>query len=230
LAAGQLKVSSGVVLIGDPLFSPDAVQLENIPPGKHPVTAQVIEYPNGDRRVASVELAFSATATGTPEQVGEVGVDSACVALIDAKAREQFWKEEGPARIGVLSSPQHRRLAKLLRKRFGLESHPVNVVRSEIVEPVSKELEEEIVAYLKTYPEYANHTFIYFRIESRSTCQQLQENLLPHGLWCELVLDKPTGANVLAFTSGFGDDRYPVFGVRGDRGIETVTIEFIDPT
>jgi hypothetical protein len=228
VSAGTLKVSSGVVLIGDLAMFPDEIQLDNIPPGDHPVVAQVIDYPNGDRRVASVELLFSRVVTGTPEPVGEVGIDSATVALVDAKTREQLWEYEGSARVGVLSSPQHRKIAKLLQKRFGLKSVTVSFVRSESVEPVSKELEEEIVAYLKTFSEYAEVPFMFFRVETRNSSQQLRDNLREHGLWGELVLDKVSGANVLAFTTGFGDGCYPVYGVRADGRLAKVLIEFID--
>lgn len=227
--AGTLKVSSGTVLLGDPLYGLDALRLEKVPPGDHPVFAQVIHYPEGGRRVARVELVFSPAATGGPELLGEIGVDSASVALVDAQVRERFWQDEGTARIGVVSTPQHRKIAKLLRKRFGLESEPVNVVRSELVQPVSKDLEEEIVAYLKTYPEYAEFTFMYFRIETRNTRDQLQDNLQAHGLWCELVLDKPSGANVLAFASGFGDGCYPAYGIRAKGALAEVAVEFIGP-
>jgi hypothetical protein len=227
--AGTLKVLSGTVLIGEPGITLDELQLESVPTGEHPVFALVIHYPEGGRRVASVELVFSTSATGAPEQLGEIGVDGGTVALIDNKVREQFWKNEGSARIGVLGTPQHRKIAKLLRKRFGLKSEPVNPIRSELVQPVSKELEEEIIAYLETNPEYADYSFMYFRIETRNTRDQLLDNLEAQGLWCELVLDRPSGANVLAFQSGFGDGCYPAYGVRSDGRLAKVAVEFIRP-
>jgi hypothetical protein len=231
--AGRLKVISGVVLMGDPMYlqnAADALRLENVPVGDHSVIAQVIHFPEGGRRVAGIELAFATTANGSFDKLGEIGVDSASVAILDAKTHEQFWKNEGPARIGVLSTPEHQKIAKLLKKRFGLKSEPVHVVRSELVQPVSTELEAEIVAYLKTFPEYAEYTCMYFRIETRNTFDQLQDNLDSQGLWCELTLEKSNGANVLAFESGFGDGCYLVTGIR-DRGqMAKVAVEFIDPT
>lgn len=226
---GVLNVFSGTVLLGDPMYLPDVLRLENVPQGNVSVVAKVIHYPEGRRRIASVELTFADHDGGKPDQLGKIGVDSGSVAVLDAQTFEQFWKDEGPARIGVLSSPQHRKVAKLLQRRFGLRSEPVNVVRSELVKPVSKELEEEIIAYLKTIPEYAEFPVIVFRIETRNTYEQLQDNLHTQGLACEVVLDTPSGAKVLAFESGLGDGCYPAYGFHvGDRLVK-VAVPFIGP-
>jgi hypothetical protein len=211
------------------MFAPDSLQLERLPLGDHPVFVQVIQYPEGGRRVASIEVDLALPATGSPELLGEIGVDSASVVFVDAKVHEEFWKDEGTARIGVLSTPQHRKVAKLLQKRFGIKSEPVNPVRSELVQPVSRVLEEEIVAYLETCPEYSEYAFMFFRVETKNTREQLRDNLNAQGLWCELILDEPSGANALAIKSGFGDGSYPAYGIRGSSGLARVAVEFIGP-
>lgn len=166
---------------------------------------------------------------GVPELLGEIAVDSGAVALVDAGVREQFWRQEGQARIGVVSTPQHRTIAELLRQRFGLQSKPVSRFRSDLTRPVSHDVEEEIIAYLKTLPEYAEYPFMYFRVETRNTCDQLHEGLDGQRLWCELVLDKASGGNVLAFSSGFGDGCYSAYGVRGGGRWSRAVVQFIGP-
>jgi hypothetical protein len=227
--AGTLRVHSGAVLLGDPMYLPDGLRLENVRAGCHPVVALVLDYPEGGRRVAAIELEFRPGAASAPDKLGEVAVDSACVALLDAQTHEQLWKEDGAARIGVLATPQHRKIATLLKERFSLEFEPVNPIRSELVQAVDQELEKQIIAYLETIPEYAEYPFLHFRVETRNTMEQLQDDLHSQGLWCEHVLDKASGANILAFTSGFGDGCYPAYGIREKGELAKVAVEFIGP-
>jgi len=225
---GKLRVHSGTVLVGDPSYLPDGVELKDVPLGDHPVVAHLITYPEGGRRVAGVNLKFTSEGGGTLHKIGEVPVDSAKVAVLDASTFEQFWELEGAARLGVIATPQHRHIAGLLKKRFQLESRDVNAFRSELVEPVSEELEAEIVAYLETFPDYAACSFMFFRVESRNTCEQLETALSSHVI-CEMVLDEPTGANLLAFQSGLGDGTYPVFLRQSQGQSGEVVVEFIGP-
>jgi hypothetical protein len=227
--AGELHVSSGTVMIGDPTYMPDLLWLENVPIGDHAVTATTLSYPNGVRRIAGIEMSFQDNVTGTPKELGEFGVDSASVVVLDLKTQEDHWKEVGDVRIGMIGTPEHLVIAKLLRSRFGLESEPISSFQSRVRNPVSTELETEILAYLKTIPEYAQYPFMYFRVDTNNTLDQVTEQL---GLeWCmgELVLDEPSQANVLAFSSGFGDGTYDVIGIHHNGQLAKASVEFIGP-
>jgi len=225
----EARVHSGTLLVCDPMGLSGGIQVTNVPAGDHPVVAQVISYAEGGKRLAGIKLAFTTEVGGVPHKIGEVDVESASVAVLDNEACEQFWQEQGNARLGIIASPEHRHIAKLLNKRFQLESRPVNAIRSELVEPVSEELEAEIVAYRKTFPNYAAFPFMFFRIETRNTRELLRDALAAHGLYCQMVLDRATRANVFLFQSGFGDGTYPVLGRQIHERLGDVAVEFIGP-
>ena len=155
-------------------------------------------------------------------------MDSATVVAVDADVYEQHWKEVGSERIGQIGIPEHRKIARLIEKRFGLKSRQVNVVVSEFEEPISEELEKEIQAYLQTFPEYAEHTFFYFRVKTMNTFERISEAMRERR-WAEVVLDEVSGASLLAFSSGFGDGRYPVEGLYNSGELAGVEVEFIGP-
>jgi hypothetical protein len=220
--------SSGTLLLDDPAFWYGPVQLQKVAIGRLPVHADVLQYSKDHFRVAKVSLEFAPGQLGSRELVGEVGVDSASVVIIDALTRDNFWKEEGAARLGVFSSPNHRKVAELVSKQFGVRSIPINAVRSEMAAPVTPELENQITEYLKTIPEYADYPFIYFRVETKNTYELLGDRLLKAPPWCELILDDQSGANCIAFESGFGDGKYPVWGYLNDGQLVKAEIEFIE--
>ncbi len=229
ITIGRVNCHSGALLLADPMLIFDAVRIEGVPPGPVPVVAEIIRYPEGGQRIAMVRLPVRAGEPDSRRVLGEVGVDSATVVALDAQTHEQHWQEVGPDRIGRASlAGEEKKVAELIGKRFGLRHRKADFLHSEFLEPISEELEAEIVAYLKTFPEYARYTFFYFRITTNNTQDRINQAMSDRA-WTEVVLNAPSNGNVLAFTSGFGDGRYPVEGLyRGDELI-AVEVRFIGP-
>jgi hypothetical protein len=226
---GELQVPSGVLLLADPMHHFDPVRIEAVSRGRFPGHAQFIHYPEGGQRIAKVGLAFRG---GTPESrqvLGSVGVDTATVFAVDAGVYEQFWQEVGPERIGRTRTPtDHRAVARLIEQEFGLKSRQVDFLASEFEEPISEELEERILAYLQTFPEYAEFTWVYFHVQTMNTFERILEAMRDR-FWTEVVLDVVGGASLLAFSSGFGDGTYPVEGLYRSGELVGVEVEFIGP-
>lgn len=226
---GEVEIRSGTALLADPVYIYDPVKIEGIPSGRVPVVAQIIHYPEGGRHVARIGVRFRPGDVQSRQALGTIGVDSGTVVLMDAQAYDQFWKDVGPERIGRTSTPkEHRRVARLIEERFGLKSRDVDILHSEFLEPISEDLEARITAYLKTFPEYADFPFMYFRVETRNTLSRIQE-AMQEGPWGEVVLDEQSGMNLLAASSGFGDGSYHVEGSYRFGELLGAEVEFIGP-
>ncbi len=226
---GEVAISSGSLLIADPMFANEPVQIDRIPPGRVPVEAVIIEYPQGGRHIKKIVLRFRPGPGDSRAAPGSLIVDSACVVLLDAATYARFWQEVGPERIGITSTPtEHRRVAELIRKQFGLKHREISILHSRFVEPISEEMESRIIAFLKTFPEFAEFTFMYFRVQTGNTLSKLQK-AMSNRHWCEIVLDEPSGANLVAVTSGFGDGTYTVEALSQSQELLGVEVEFIGP-
>lgn len=226
---GEVQVRCGTIFIADPIFISDPVRIEAVPPGLVPVSAIFIHYPEGGLRIARIGLRFRPGDAESQQTLGQVGVDSATVVVLDAQTYRECWKEVGPERIGQTATPKHhRRVAQLIEKQFGLRSREVNDLHSEFLEPISEELEARITAYLKTFPEYAEYPFFFFRIETGNTFERIQQ-AMGEKQWATVVLDAGSSASLLAVSSGFGDGTYPVEGLYRSGELVGVEVEFIDP-
>ena len=60
-------------------------------------------------------------------------------------------------------------MLRLLTKRFKLKTRRVNVVRAEVVGPVSEQLAAEIESFLKADPKYADFPFMYFHLQTNNS-------------------------------------------------------------
>jgi hypothetical protein len=226
---GELELPSGTLQLADPSNILAPMKVEGIPSGRHPVYALIIRYPEGGIRVAQLGLRFRPGSVHISRVLGTVHVDSGTLVAIDAATYESHWREVGPDRVGVTGSPKdHRRVARLIERRFGLTAHEVNVLSSRFDEPISEELEEQITAYLKTLPEYAEFTFMYFGVLTGNTAERVQD-AMEGKLWAEVPLAASSGPGLLAVASSFGDGSYPVHGLFGQNHLLGIEIKFIGP-
>jgi len=109
-----------------------------------------------------------------------------------------------------------------------LRSREVSFCQSEFEQPISQQLEARITAYLQTFPEYAEYTFMYFRVETKNSFDRILEAVADR-LWDEVILDESSGASLLVVSAGFGDGTYPVEGLCGGGELRAVEVEFIGP-
>jgi hypothetical protein len=227
---GELHITSGTILLADPMYlnDSDVIRIEGVPPGRCRVWGQVIRFSEGGERLARIGLRLRPGIAQTRRPLGEIPVDSAIVVAVDEQAYVAGWREIGTERIGCASGHNlHQQIAKLIGRQFGLKSHEVNAVRSEFDEPISEELEEQIKAYLRTFPFYAERLSSYFYIDTKNTFDCVQECIGGDRLWGEVVLDANNGFNLLAFSSGFGDGSYKVEGLFDADELRCIEIEFI---
>lgn len=139
---GELQVDSGTLLLADPMYLDHPVSVEGIPPGRYQVCAQIIRYPEGGQRVARVGMNVRTGNVEARRTIREIAVDSGMIVAVDALACKTHWKEVGPERIGRTGTPgEHRRVARLIAKEFGLKSREVNFLHSVLEKPVSEGLE-----------------------------------------------------------------------------------------
>jgi hypothetical protein len=225
---GELEVASGAILIGDPMHFYDPIRVEDVPPGRFPVWAMIVRYPEGGERIARVGIRFRPGAPDARRPLGTIGVDSATVIVVDADVHARHWKEVGPERVGQIPLPGEDKVARLIGERFGLEWRKRDVFTTVFQEPISEELEKQILDYLRTFPEYAEYPFMYFRVETMNTFERIQEAMRNRS-WSEVVLDEPSGQSLLAFASGFGDGSYPMEGQYRSGELAAVEAEFIRP-
>jgi len=225
---GEVQISSGRIILADPMSMYDAVEIEGVPTGRFSVHAQIIRYPEGGERIAKVGMRCSSKVSETRRTIATIGVDSATVVMMDAEVNERHWQEVGPERIGHIGIPEHRTVARLIEKQVGLKSHPTSPISSDFQEPISEDLEKRITEYLQSFPQYAEFTFMYFSIKTMNTFERIQEAMSDR-LWTEMVLDKSTEASLLVFRSGFGDGSYSVDGLHCSDELVGVEIEFIGP-
>lgn len=226
---GEVYCGSGTLLIADPMALYNAIRIENVRHGPVPVLGGLFRYPEGGVRIAVLRLEFAVG--GEPDahrELGRFGVDSGNAVVIDERTQAEHWKEVGPDRVGIATSPKHKEVAKLIGRTFGLRHRPVNEIRSEFCEPISEEREGEITGFLKTVPEYAGFPFMYFRIHTNNTIDRINQALNGKP-WCQVAVGPTQRDCAVVMKAGFGDGNYAAVGhFRGDQ-LLAVEIRFIGP-
>ena len=145
--------------------------------------------------------------------------------VADKSDIEVHWTETGPARIGVISTAPNDTVLRLLQRRFSIKTIQVNVVRAEIVGPVSEALENEIKDYLKSKPEFAEFPFLYFRVETSNSFERAIE---VDSAWDLIPIGNESEPRMLVCATGRGDGLYDVYAEGEGDVLRAVSIDFIN--
>ena len=228
---GEVPLPSGTLLLDDPMSIgvAEGLRIEGLPITALPIRAQIVRYPEGGERIASIRLGAPPAARETRQIIGKIGIDSATVVALDATAFERHWQEVGPARIGVTSGGiSHHAVTTLIERQFGLRARQTGPFLAEFVQPISEELEAQIIAFLQTFPKYAKFPFIYFRIKTNNTQERISD-AMTDCKWSDVTLDDASGSSLIAMKSGFGDGIYTVDGIYSSGDLFAVEVEFVGP-
>lgn len=222
---GRLKLRSGVLTLADPQYLP-GLEVPNIAGDTVEISASLWRYPSGAALVASLMLRFGELAgAGARRRVGGIGIDSAKLVVGDKADIEEHWTETGKDRIGVISTAPNDTVLRLLTKRFQLTTRRVNRVRAEVVGPVSEQLAEEIEAFLKADPKYADFPFLHFWVQTNNSFERA--NYLAKAWDFIPIGNSPTPLMFVSGT-GRGDGRYDVWGEFVGECPRIVTVTFIE--
>lgn len=223
---GRLEVKSGSILLGDPQDVAGGVEIANISVDQIEISASLWKYPLGRESVIALRLELGKpTRDGVRRKVGEVGIDTATLVIVDKVDFKENWAEVGNDRIGFISTRRDDAVLQILTTEFRLKTTRDNQFTARIADPVSNELEEEIIAYLKTKPEYADYPFLHFCVHTNNTFDRTMEM---KGAWEFMpVGNEPTPLMFVSGT-GRGDGVYDVeVDFEGDIP-RVVTINFLD--
>lgn len=204
---GNLRLRSGTLVLGDPQYLP-SLEVSNIAATEVGISARLWQYPSGSATVSALTLRLGdETSTSSRRKIGDVGIDSAKLVVVDKADLEEHWTEIGKDRIGVITTAPDDTVLRLLTNRFKLKTVRVNRVRAEVVGPVSESLEKEIEEYLKTNPKYANNTFLYFSVQTNNSFDRVNFMNKPWGFIPVCNADAPL---MFVCDTGRGDGVYDV--------------------
>lgn len=221
---GSLKVHSGVIYLGDPLFMA-LLEVPNVSAKTIEISATLLRNPSDSERVSELTLKLgNESVDGSPRKIGEVLIDSAKMIVVDQADFQKHWIDEGSERTGVISTAPDDTVLKLLTKRFKLKTVRVNRVRSEIIGPITEELEKAIEAYLGTFPEYAEFPYVYFRVDTDNSFRQF--NSLKR-VWDFMPVGGSDGPQMFVCQTGWGDGTYEVYGGYSGDIPQWVKVSFI---
>lgn len=206
---GRLKLRSGTLVLGDPQYVP-GLEIPNASANEVEIAAKLLRYPSGTVTVAALSLSISEPGRGADHRkVGEVGIDSAKLIVADKADIQEHWTETGKDRIGVISTAPDDTVLRLLTKRFKLTTRRVNVVRSEVVGPVSEQLAAEIEEFLKADPRYSDYPFMYFHLQTNNSFERA--NYMDRE-WQFMPVGNSPEPLMLVCGTGRGDGCYDVYG------------------
>jgi hypothetical protein len=222
---GTLMIRSRTLVLGDPQYLP-YLEIPNFTVDQLSISAKLRQYPSGGLTVTELMIdAANGVQIDSHRKIGTVAIDSAKLVVADKADLKEYWTETGEDRIGVISTPRDDTVLRTLKKRFDLETVQVNGFRAEVVGPVSVELEQEIDAYLKSVPQYAQFPFMYFYVQTNNSFDRV--NFMEDS-WCFMPIGNGQAPTMFACETGRGDGTYDVnCGFAGDVPV-LVTIPFIE--
>lgn len=207
---GELPVPSGTLVLGDPQQAIHCfeVAIEKIRSRRVLFRAEMCEYPDGTLIPRRLDLEFESDAKASRKRViGSLGIDSGKAVIADKGSLEAHWAASGPDRIGVISTMEDQEVVKLLKKRLRLKVQRIDELESQIVGPVSEELEAEILAVLESTPEYADYPFMHFHLRTNSTFDRINAVTGPGQF---LPIGNQPQPELLVCQTGRGDGEYEV--------------------
>ncbi len=222
---GRLKLRSGTLALGDPQYLP-GLEVPNVLADEVEISATLWQYPSGAETVTALRLRLGKVmGGGARRKVGEVGIDSAKLVVADKADIEEYWTEIGKDRIGVISTAPDDTVLRLVTNRFKLKTVRVNPVRAEVVGPVSEELAEEIEAFLKGDPRYADYPFLYFHVQTGNSFDRA--NYMASA-WEFMPVGNGPLPLMFVCGTGRGDGCYDVQGQFDGEIPRMLTITFIE--
>ncbi|QDT75238.1 hypothetical protein [Lacipirellula limnantheis] len=228
---GKLRVPSGKLLICDISGGCKERDAIEVPAGDYWIVVEMgkptKENPFFQRIVRRAIITNRRIDDSELIQVGKVGVDMARIVVADCADFLNYSEAEGPERIGCVSTARENRVKSLLSERFKLTFYRFNIVTARCREPINDDLKNQILAYLRSFPEYARNTHIHFYVETCSTWDRVNRFNKPFGM---LPIDSKKSASLAVIESGFGDGVYPIYARRGSGGATEVEVHFHDAT
>lgn len=224
---GKLNVSSGKILISDPLYLTEAydrvLQIDNIPDGSYDCIIQIRYYKN-DKRIIKAQLILDEKKkTKSKKSLGKFIVESATGSLIDKETFDNYFIKKGKDRIGEFYGNDNIFFANTIKEEFGWDFIVINEFSSQLADEVTEEQERMIKNFLKYTYDNVN-----FFIKTNNTydkiVEEMEKQYKPTYSYADLMLDKKTKSNIIAFSTGFGDGEYEVVGFY-DKNQELVKIE-----
>lgn len=221
---GNLKLHSGTICLGDPQYVRDLV-ISHIPTNKAAIAGTLWQYPSGGETVVALTVTFNSTkAVESHRVVGQVGIDSAAMVIVDRADVDAHWTETGRDRIGVVTTPKNDLVLRRIRKKFKLRAVKVNPIRWEILGPISEKLEQEIVEYLKTYPEYEKYPFMFFNVQTNNSFDRANFMKEP---WAFMPVGNADEPLMFVSGTGRGDGCYDVVGGFAGNDLVELSIDFL---
>lgn len=218
---GRLKLRSGTLVLGDPLYIP-ALEIPNVAAEEVEISVLLWHY-SGAEMVTELRLSLGERPErGDRRKVGEVGIDSAKLIVADSADIEEHWTETGKDRIGVISTAPDDTVLRLLTKRFKLKTVRVNRVRAEVVGPVSEQLAAEIEAFLKS--QYADYPFMHFYVQTNNSFERAN---FMSGAWQFMPIGNNPEPLMFVCGTGHGDGCYDVQGEFAGESPRVLTVTFI---
>ena len=225
---GTLALPSGALVMNDPQEMPNTAgnRFVGLAAREAEITVTLWQYPSGYEKTVALQLQFGDFPAETSRrEIGSLGIDSAKIVVAAAEDLERHWTEIGPDRIGKITTARDDTVKRLLTKRFGLKTRQVSDITAEVVGPVSEALETEIVAYLKTIPQYADFPIIYFRVQTNNSFDRVNYFDGPYGLLP--IGNEPTPV-LLTCGTGHGDGRYTIYGAFSGERLCRIEVDFLE--
>lgn len=157
-------------------------------------------------------ITISDTRHDSKKLLGKAAVDSGNLSVIDRDNFRKFFVIKGKERTGFIVGKNNGDFAEKIKKRFGLQYRAEAGNRIRLVRPVSGAMQKDIEDYLEKNGGNRYQLIINTGNTCDSITDQLEKTYRQTYSVVDHVMDNKTGANIIVFSSGYGDGEYDVFG------------------